>query len=589
MLKVKGSIFIFGLYILLFIGPYLAISWDSTMGQFGILKPWGRDYLLTGTEVNVDIKGNGEVYIYENIGYLFKGTYREVYREPNIMRSPGPYPYIDSVNASCDPKCTVIDRQYEIAGSFGSIRDRSANFMLYYNVLNGIVQGSDISEFQYKVWGDQWDKPVGGLHGTITLPAEPVAVYFNPAGIADYHVQGNTITYSTGTFNNYLEARVLMPKDAVSGNFLQDSSLTLSGVKQQQTGYAVSYYLLYSVAVITAIAILLSMFIVPVMVYSRHGREPDIGYNAVYEREPVKGIKPYIVNSLVMGKTGDTDKNAITATLLDLIRRKHITLKETVSKKGLFKKKKKDLTLVFEKNANDIMSAAEQKVYDFFSRQGTLVWSDFLDSLKKRDNAVRFMAFTKDFEHAVDNDYQFSEYFENAGSRLWRRFCIGLILVSAALILLGQLSHNYPFLGIFQVVYAMGLGYGVIGLFIPIKVFGRFTPKGYEVYLKSLKYRKFMTDMTLLKKYPPASIVIWEEVLVYATLFGVADKVIKQLKLVFPDTKASSSGLYPLYSATALHSFSSHYSVATSTMSASSGGHGGGVGGGFGGGGGGAR
>jgi uncharacterized membrane protein len=125
------------------------------------------------------------------------------------------------------------------------------------------------------------------------------------------------------------------------------------------------------------------------------------------------------------------------------------------------------------------------------------------------------------------------------------------------------------------------------------KVFGRFTPKGYEIYQKSINYRKFMTDMTLLKDYPPASLIIWEQHLVYATIFGVADKVIKHMKVVVKDSTVRSSNMYPLYQVSIMSSLMHSHSTAQSTVhSHSSGGSfggGGGIGGGFGGGGGGAR
>ena len=47
--------------------------------------------------------------------------------------------------------------------------------------------------------------------------------------------------------------------------------------------------------------------------------------------------------------------------------------------------------------------------------------------------------------------------------------------------------------------------------------------------------RKFMDEFTLIRERSITEGVIWENLLIYATLFGIADKVLKELKEVYPD------------------------------------------------------
>ena len=47
--------------------------------------------------------------------------------------------------------------------------------------------------------------------------------------------------------------------------------------------------------------------------------------------------------------------------------------------------------------------------------------------------------------------------------------------------------------------------------------------------------KKFMEDFSMLDKKELPEIALWEHFLVYATAFGIADKVLKQLKIVYPD------------------------------------------------------
>ena len=123
--------------------------------------------------------------------------------------------------------------------------------------------------------------------------------------------------------------------------------------------------------------------------------------------------------------------------------------------------------------------------------------------------------------------------------------------------------------------------------------------------------KKFMEDYSMLDERLVPDIVLWEKYLVYATAFGVADKVLKQLKVVHPEMFDRRDDYYgrnrygywymvnsPHYHDNFFNSFNrdlgnvykkaaSSYSVAHSSSSSGSGGGGGFSGGGGGGGGGG--
>ena len=44
-----------------------------------------------------------------------------------------------------------------------------------------------------------------------------------------------------------------------------------------------------------------------------------------------------------------------------------------------------------------------------------------------------------------------------------------------------------------------------------------------------------MEDFSLLNEKEIPAIEVWEHYLVYATVFGIADKVLKQLKTIYPN------------------------------------------------------
>ena len=97
-----------------------------------------------------------------------------------------------------------------------------------------------------------------------------------------------------------------------------------------------------------------------------------------------------------------------------------------------------------------------------------------------------------------------------------------------------------------------------------------------------------MEDFSLLNEKEIPAIEVWEEYLVYATAFGIAQKVLKQLKEIYPNIEEldtiGTSCIYFMYHTNFSTTFSSSINSAISTSYSSATGGGGGFSGGGGGG-----
>ena len=74
-----------------------------------------------------------------------------------------------------------------------------------------------------------------------------------------------------------------------------------------------------------------------------------------------------------------------------------------------------------------------------------------------------------------------------------------------------------------------------------------FTQKGIDEKEKWVAFKNYMKDFSLLKDKEVPALIIWEKYLVYATVFGISDKVLEQLKVVYPeflDVNSDSSYYY---------------------------------------------
>ena len=61
------------------------------------------------------------------------------------------------------------------------------------------------------------------------------------------------------------------------------------------------------------------------------------------------------------------------------------------------------------------------------------------------------------------------------------------------------------------------------------------TAKGKEELAEVMGLKKYLEDFSLISEREISETIIWQDYMVYATLFGIADKVIKQFEKVYPD------------------------------------------------------
>ena len=87
-------------------------------------------------------------------------------------------------------------------------------------------------------------------------------------------------------------------------------------------------------------------------------------------------------------------------------------------------------------------------------------------------------------------------------------------------------------------ILAVSLGLSGIEFVLDIIAVNRLnilTQTGLDEKEKWKGLKNYMKDFSLLKEREIPSIVVWEKYLVYATVFGIAKEVIKQLKVVYPE------------------------------------------------------
>jgi uncharacterized membrane protein len=575
-----------------------------------------RDYTLDGATTNITVNPGGIVHVEESISYTFEGHYNRVFRK--LIVEPGQS--IQNIKGHCsDEACEFsvnpTSEGYELVGSLPETTPEKLVFYISYDFYGAVKVHKDISELHYKLWGDEWDKPLGSLKGKITLPVKnesELQYWIHPTGYTkDVSVENNVINLETKEIpsNQWYEIRVAFPRIASPNSSLVqiDNEEGLAQIKSIEAEYIVKGTILENVFYLTFVFALL-VLIFPFIIYFKYGREPKINYTAIYEREPPTDSRPAVVNAIVLGKAGVPTINGFTATIMDLVNLGYISLRTVKSEEkkllSLLKSESEDILIEINYN-NSYMGTKkdrqlenyEEDAFNLLKRHasgGKIFWN----ILKKELGAgTDFYEFITDWNKKVKAHTEIDKLFQSTGNKYVIGF--GLVSVIAGIIYFFAVSDNFPtdefpLASSENLLIFLIIGLGIVMTFIASafeKVEGRWTPEGRLYYERWNNFKKYLTDFSALNEHPPESIKIWDYFLVYATALGVAKEVLHHMSLVVPSEQMEMSNFYLVQGSFAQFDsgFGSAYSSSAPSGSGGGGGGGvGGVGGGAGGGGGGA-
>jgi uncharacterized membrane protein len=578
-----------------------------------------RDYTLEGATTNITINPSGIVHVEESISYKFEGHYNEVFRKLEML----PGESIQNIKERCsDKECNFsinpTSEGYDLVGSLPNPTPEKVTFFISYDHYGAVKVHKDISEFHYKLWGAEWDKSLRSLKGSIEFPVKnesELQYWIHPTGYTqEVNVEHNVINLSTTEIpaNQWYEIRVTFPRIASPNSSLVqiDDKEGLEQIKSIETEYGNKGSILKNIYYFTiAFAILAVAF--PFIIYFKYGREPNIEYDTIYEREPPTDSKAAVVNAIVIGKMGIPTMDGFTATILNLANFGHISLRtiksEEIKVLGLFKSESEDILIeIINPNVYTEVNGKLYELEDFetdafnllksHASGGKVSWS----KLKKElGNGTNFYEFIKVWNTKVSAHTSFDELFLSTGNKYI--FWFGLATAAVAIFCFIVLpiyfpTDEFPLVSSLKLLIGLILGFGILMIFIPSmfgKVMGRWTPEGRLYYERWNNFKKYLLDFSAIKEHPPESIKIWDHYLVYATALGVAKEVIHNMSLIVPSEELKGSNFYLVQSNYAQFDSGFGHAYESSTPSGSGGGGGGdgvsGVGGGSGGGGGGAN
>ena len=328
-----------------------------------------------------------------------------------------------------------------------------------------------------------------------------------------------------------------------------------------------------------------------IYVYKKYDKERKPKFNLEYNREFIDDYNVEVVDYLM---NNTITPNAMSASIMNLIYKKNIKAEKIEGEKNSYK-----FTLLNRDNLNETENCLVDFLFDKVGFKNEFTTKDLKKYASSTKTCDKFMSSYTKWKNKVLEDGKNQGFYDNLSGKFVYGFI--MLLVAFMIYFMGAVVFNVEFLLIHTLIFAS------IIFIIYIGLIRRKSEKGIEDYTKWNAFKRFLNDFGTFDTKELPEIILWERYLVYATVFGLADKVEKAMNVKIKEINVDdmySGGTYIFinnYDLTSSinHSINQAYQGAQTTITRESvsasggsfGGHGGGFssGGGFGGGGGGGR
>lgn len=451
--------------------------------------------------------------------------------------------------------CQTIDSQYcDMIFYYNRPGFATITTFTYEYTIEGVVtQYNDISEFNWVLLGYQPFK-FSDITINITLPEGDYDIadeytFFHGTNMAKREfIDTNKIRISADDMlsDEQIEVRLLLDNEIFDSvrsinKSIVDAKKNILNFEKEQTKSANKKFIIGNTVAIGLYALyVVGMFFIGFYAYKKYDKEYVSDFYNEYYRELPADYPPAVMGYLY--KFREIDDDDLTATLLDLIRRKYLIL-DAKGSSGVNDKNPDYLIKINqEKSQNDLTDSERYLIRWFIKDIGNGEQVSSLQLKSYCDNyssAIKYQESSRNWYKLVKAEakkYNFFEKSIHSKKNLCLAFGIALSVILSIILLIisGYSGYSYgAILMCSSIFIALALG-------IYISSIDKRSKKGNEDYVRWKAFKKFLEEFGSFEDYPVPSLIIWEHYLVYATSFGIADKVSEQLKLKFNLEEISS-------------------------------------------------
>ncbi len=403
-------------------------------------------------------------------------------------------------------------------------------FYLEYRVEDVLVLHRDVAELYWTFVPDGFEDTLQNVLVRVSLPKTDTSNYFR------FWAHGNLDGEIIDLDDKTVEAKIseVLPGESVDIRLTFDTSIVdakrvlkhsnvtaLDGILEVETKRAEEANLLRDEliskrnrAIVLSFVLIGSILGLGVFIYFKYGKSPKSNYYSKYNREFIDEYNVEVIDYLMHRKI---TPNALSASIMNLIYKKNISVKE------LEKNRNYEFTLIHLDKLNDSEKLLVDFLFDTVGKnkvntenQKTFTLKDLKKYASGTKTCTSFIKSYTAWQANVLEHGKSENFFTDSGVPK----IIGLFVLFVAIFLLMYIIHN-------QIDFIMS--YVAIFLsvifFIYTLVIYKKTKKGSEHFARWKAFRNFLDDFGSFKLKELPEIILWERYLVYATIFGLADKV----------------------------------------------------------------
>lgn len=439
------------------------------------------------------------------------------------------------------------DSEKKTLYAFSKTSNATKTFVFDYTYTNAIDRYDDCSILYWQFIPKGWDVDTNNVNATLTLPVPSGQAVSGGGNVIAYghgDLSGDVAFNADGTISftipkvksgTFAEMRVAFPPSwtpSVSSAKTHASS-QWDSIMQEETGWqreAQMKRIASALLLIVPLLLSVAMVVASIVMFRRHGKEHKPEFQGEYWRDvPAKGVHPAVVGRI--WRWNEEDPNDLIVTMMHLGNQHVVSIDAEQSvrqRKILGDKVETTYRLTYHEDKAADLERIDYKALDAMFKHfsgDTFTLSELQEYAK--EHAEEFMDGVKRWESAVDDEVGKRGYFELEGERyksVMQFVSVGIAVLAAVLSVV--LENFAPLLGLLPGCAVMF----AFSFFMP-----RRSRYAVEIHARCEALKKWFEDFTALDKAVPTDAKVWGELMVYAYLFGVSDRVAEQLSQINPD------------------------------------------------------
>ena len=320
-------------------------------------------------------------------------------------------------------------------------------------------------------------------------------------------VDFRTLVPKTG-FNESLFSKV--NNDDVKESIVESEDAIVAKDNALRKKYRAYFYTIEGLS-IGYYVLLVSLWI---YVYKKYDKERKPKFVGEYNREFIDDYNVEVIDYLM---NNTITPNAMSASLMNLIYKKNVSVEKLPEQKNNYK-----FTLVNRDNLNDTENCLVDFLFTTVGGNNEFTTKELKSYASSTKTCNTFMSSYTKWKNKVIEDGKNQGFFDKLPGRYGYGF---FMLFLAFIIYFASIVLNVDTFIVNTLIFA------AIIFIVYIGTIKRKSEKGIEHYTRWKAFKKFLNDFGTFDTKELPEIILWERYLVYATIFGLAKKVQKDMNV----------------------------------------------------------